>query len=85
MNLTEHDIDVIKSLPRKELNAECLHLMREQMELTQELHGMKKRMAALEHVVEAAKTWIDNKDATLAPTNFSRLIIAINKLGAMDT
>lgn len=61
MSLGQHEIDKVKSMPRKELNAECLHLMREQMELTQELHRMKKRMAALERVAEAAKeftsTW----------------------------
>lgn len=53
--LGQHEIDKIKTMPRKELNAECLHLMREQMELTQELHELRERTATLERLYEAVK------------------------------
>lgn len=51
--LGQHEINKVKTMPRKELNAECLHLMREQMGLTQELHDMRKRMATLEKLRKA--------------------------------
>lgn len=45
--LGQREIDKVKSMPRKELNAECLHLMREQMELTQDLHDAKAEIQRL--------------------------------------
>lgn len=51
--LGQHEIDMIKAMPRKELNAECLHLMREQMELTQQLHELRKRIGILEKLRKA--------------------------------
>jgi len=57
LTITQRDTDKIKAMPRKELNAECLHLMREQVELAQQLHDSKKRMAMLERVVEAVKNF----------------------------
>lgn len=53
--LGQRDIDKIKAMPRKELNAECLHLMREQMELTQELNDMRKRLEVFERAWHAYK------------------------------
>ena len=62
--LGQHEIDKIKSMPRKELNAECLHLMREQMELTQQLHDMQMRLAVFE------RFWYAYKKRTSMPVAF---------------
>ncbi len=51
------EVDKVKSMSRKELNAECLHLMREQMELTQDLHDAKAEIAHLREIEEAAREY----------------------------
>lgn len=43
----QHEIDRILSMRRMDLNNECLHLMREQLELTQEVHDAKAEIQRL--------------------------------------